>query len=97
MSPEEQRQFKDFETRVRQLMMEYRRLRAANRELQGHAEKVQAELDEIKSQNLDLKRELDALRMAHMVTLEEGDLKMARAKINRMVREVDKCIALMGA
>lgn len=97
MTLDEQQILQDFETRVRQLMLDYRQLRAENRSLQRLVEDQQAQIEDIKTQNLNLKRDLSALRMAHLVRMEEDDIKQARAKINQMVREVDKCIALLGA
>ncbi|MBP3229073.1 MAG: hypothetical protein J6M53_09875 [Bacteroidaceae bacterium] len=96
MSPSPQ-PLRDFETRVRQLMLDYRRLRGENATLRARLDEAGQQLEGEKAAAAGLRRELASLRMAHIVRLEEGDVKEARAKINRMVREVDKCIALIGA
>ena len=36
------------------------------------------------------------LLTAHVVSLEEGDVKSARMRLSKLVREVEKCIALLN-
>lgn len=87
---------RELETRVRQLMLDYRALRAENMSLRRRADEAQSKLEEEKARSQTLNRELSALRMAQVVKMEDGDIKEARSRINRMIREVDKCIALLG-
>lgn len=96
MTLEERQTLQDFETRVRQLMLDFRRLRAERSSLQQRVETLETQLEAEKAKGRDLTRELSSLRMARLIRLEEGDLKEARSKINKMVREVDKCIALLA-
>ncbi len=97
MTAAEQRTLQEFETRVRQLMLDFRRMRADNRALQRSTDEAQRQTQALRSENASLKQQLSALRLAHVVQMEQGDIKTARAKINKMLREIDKCIALLGA
>lgn len=85
----------NIETRVRQLISDHRRLSELCRELS-------AQRDTLKSENRSLQeriRELDG-RLSRM-ELSEGlsggsrNRERARARVNRLMREVDKCIALL--
>lgn len=84
------------ERRIRQLLDDHRRLA-------GLCAELTAERDALKAANRTLEertRELDA-RVARM-QLAEGlagsarDREQARTRVNRLMREVDKCIALLG-
>lgn len=96
MATQERQALQELETRVRQLMLDFRTLRADNLALQRQVAETEARLETEKARAAELSRRLDALRTARVISMEEGGLKEARAKISRMIREVDKCIALLA-
>ncbi|MBQ7635238.1 MAG: hypothetical protein IJS89_06685 [Bacteroidaceae bacterium] len=96
MATQERQALQELETRVRQLMLDFRTLRADNLALQRQVAETEARLETEKARAAELSRRLDALRTARVISMEEGDVKEARAKISRMIREVDKCIALLA-
>ena len=96
MTSEERQALKEFETRVRQLMLDFRQLRAERSSLQRQVETLETQLEAEKVKARELGRELSNLRMAHIVRFEKNDIQEARNKINKMIREVDKCIALLA-
>ncbi len=85
----------NIETRVRQLIEEHRRLKQACAELTTQRDTL---LDEKRTLEARI-RELDAqvARMQLVEGLAGGgrDRDKARARVNRLMREVDKCIALL--
>lgn len=85
----------NIETRVRQLIEEHRRLKQACAELTAQRDTL---LDEKRTLEARI-RELDA-QVARMQLVEglaggSRDRDKARARVNRLMREVDKCIALL--
>ena len=75
---------------------------ADNRKLRSELRKVTDQRDQILSENRDLKTRLGQLEK-RIAVLElkngfsgMGDNKLARARVNRLMREVDKCIALLN-
>ncbi len=85
----------NIETRVRQLIEEHRRLKRACAELTVQRDAL---LDEKRTFEARI-RELDA-QVARMQLVEglaggSRDRDKARARVNRLMREVDKCIALL--
>lgn len=42
-----------------------------------------------------MKKDYDTLKTARMIEVSGDDVKESRAKIARLIREVDKCIALL--
>jgi len=44
----------------------------------------------------ELKKKYDALKIAKAIAGSESDRNEAKSKVNRIVREIDKCIALLN-
>ncbi|MDE7305745.1 MAG: hypothetical protein K2N04_07535 [Alistipes sp.] len=85
----------NIETRTRQLIEEHRRLKKFCTELT-------AQRDALRDENRTLERrirELDAqvarMQLAGGLAGESSDRDKARARVNRLMREVDKCLALL--
>ena len=80
-----------------------RRLMADNRTLRAEVEQVSKQHDKLKVENRTLKEELSqAAKRIAKLELQNGfesgggDKKAARARVTRLIREVDKCIALLN-
>jgi predicted nuclease with TOPRIM domain len=67
----------------------YDALHAENRELKETVQKTEQELNE-------LKNKYNTLKIAKSLTASSDDKHDARIKVNKMVREIDKCIALLN-
>lgn len=79
------------------------RLVEDNRRLRDEAAKLVAQRDKLKASNRDLEQQIAKLESRiGVLELREGmggnpeDNKIARARVNRLMREVDKCIALLN-
>ena len=79
------------------------RLVADNRRLRDEFEKVTQQRDRLKTENRDLAQQIDrleqrikVLELRESLTGDSKDAKIARARVNRLMREVDKCIALLN-
>lgn len=85
----------NLENRIGRLIEDHRRLRSLSKELV-------AERDALRSANRTLEervRELDAelarMQLTEGLSGESRNRDKARARVNRLMREVDKCIALL--
>lgn len=85
------------ETRVRQLILQDKRLQKQVLEQQQKLEQAQQRIGDLEVENEILNNQYANLKVAKMLELTDGDLPAARARINKLVREVDKCIAIMKA
>ena len=85
-----------FEVRVRDLiaLCEARKQRIAELET-ALAEREKA-LQEALGRIRDLTTRCDNLLTARIVSVSENDMKAAKSRVSRLVREVDKCIALLN-
>ena len=55
------------------------------------------QIAELERQKQEMKAQYDNLKVARILELSDSDTRNARQKINRLVRDVDKCIALLKA
>jgi hypothetical protein len=59
-------------------------------------QKLTEQLQHAKSEHADLQMRYDNLKLAKTIELTQTDAHEAKLKINQMVREIDKCIALLN-
>ncbi|MDY6250344.1 MAG: hypothetical protein SPL64_04540 [Bacteroidaceae bacterium] len=85
-----------FETRARQLMMGYAKLQEKNTEAEQQIAKLREELATSKQVLEQVQREYDTLKLAKMINIADADIKDARQRINSLVHEIDKCIAMLN-
>ena len=85
------------ETRVRQLILQEKELQEQYRALEERLAERDRKIEELKQQNLDAQARYDNLKVARMLELSDNDTRNARQRLNHLVREVDKCIALLKA
>lgn len=85
----------NLEARMRQLIGEHRRLSELCRELTTERNTLKAQGRAQQEQIRSLENELSLKQLAEGLTGRSPD-KKATARVNRLMREVDKCIALLG-
>ena len=84
-----------FETRTRQLLMQYKQLQQENAALLQKLGKREVEILTLQIENEDLKNQYQRLKTAKYIDLADDDKKQIRGRISKMVRDIDKCIALL--
>lgn len=97
MTAEEEKTIRLLETRTRQLILKFMQLKEDNEELLDELVKKDTELQEVKKQKQQLEADYSNLKMAHMLSIGDNDVAAAKQRISRLVRDVDKCIALLKA
>ncbi len=96
MTDEQQKILTNFETRVRQLMLLCETLRHEKEEIEKSLVISNEALRKSQEEIRNLKNDYDKLRLAKMVSFGKSDVKNARLKLSGIVREIDKCIALIN-
>ena len=84
-----------FETRTRQLLMQYKQLQQENAALLQKLGKREDEILTLQIENEDLKNQYQRLKTAKYIDLADDDKKQIRGRISKMVRDIDKCIAML--
>ncbi|MDD7706814.1 MAG: hypothetical protein PUJ13_10635 [Bacteroidales bacterium] len=85
-----------FSTRVRQLILQFRELKAENNELYAMVDERDKKIKELESQVAQKQTEYESLKTAKMLEITDGDLDGAKKRVARLVREVNKCITLLS-
>ena len=82
--------------KVKKLLSLYNNLKAENTELKKQVEENKLQLKNKESEIEFLKNKYNKLKLAKSLLASTGDSHDAKIKINRIVREIDKCIALLN-
>lgn len=81
---------------VSQLLAKYREGVAARNEAESLLSSLRDENRLLKRQLEEMKARYDMLIASHGFVMTEGDVKNARLRVNKLVREIDKCISLLN-
>lgn len=95
MTPNE-KVLKDFETRVRQMLLRFQQLKKENEELYSMVEKNERDVQQLQDKLEQKGRDYDSLKMAKMIEITNGDLEGAKNRLSKLIKDVNKCIAILG-
>ena len=84
------------ESRVKQLLDDHKRLSGVVRELSAENARLKGEKRTLEEENKSLRTDLQRKELAEGLAGESRNRDKACARVNRLMREVDKCIALLG-
>ena len=84
-----------FEGRVRQLILRFQELKKENEELYVMVSKNEEEIKTLQDKLSRSEQDYNALKMARMVEITDGDLQGAKDRLARLIREVNKCISML--
>lgn len=96
MTKEDSTLLHTLETRVRQLILQYGELEKENQELRQMLEQAKKDLAREQENAEKLRKDYANLKLARMMELGDDDVKDAKSRLSQLVREVDKCIALLN-
>ena len=91
----ENKTVEDLIGRVKELMGQYVHLSGECDQLKRQNQTLQTKNVELTTALMQSKKELDSLQLNRALSLGGDDNKRAIARVNRLMREVDKCIALL--
>lgn len=95
MTNEQTTALRNFEARIRQLMMAYKAEQQENARLRQQLDVCKQKLDEAQENVCRLEENYKALKTARMIEVSGDDVRESKARIAHLIREVDKCIALL--
>ncbi len=85
-----------FETRLRQLILQFQDLKKENKELYAKVESGKKEISEIRAKLEQKQNDYDSLKMAKMIEITDGNLSDAKDRLSKLIRDVNKCIAILS-
>ena len=96
MTAEEDALLRTLEARVSQVTLEYIALKDRYAALSRTMEEKDATIAALHSQIDRLQTDYANLKTAKMIDISSEDMKNAKSRLSKLVREVDKCIALLN-
>ena len=85
-----------FETRVRQMILRFQELKKENQDLLSLVEKKEQDIKELQARLTQADNDYHSLKMARMLEITDGNLDGAKERLARMIRQVNKCIAILS-
>ena len=85
-----------FQTRVRDMIRRFQELKKENEELYALLSENDEKVKQLEGRISQLEHDYQSLKMARMMTITDGDLEGAKDRLARLIREVNKCIALLS-
>ena len=87
----------NFESKLNRLMDAYTRLSAENAALREQLAQRSVELVKVREQYDELTTSYTNLKLAKIISVNDTELGDTQRRLSKLVREVDKCIALLNA
>ncbi|MDR0937878.1 MAG: hypothetical protein LBN29_00775 [Mediterranea sp.] len=96
MTDEEKKLLSAFETRLRHLMYLHDELKRENARLSELLSEESRKNEELQALCAELQTNYANLKTATAISLHGSDVKDTKLRLSKLVREVDKCIALLN-
>lgn len=84
------------EFKVKQIIARNETLKEEKRQLLGKTKDLEETLNQLRKENQLLEQKYENLKLAKMLIASEDETKDAKSRIQKIVREIDKCIALLN-
>ncbi|MCF2707750.1 hypothetical protein [Bacteroides pyogenes] len=96
MTEEEKKLLNTFETKLRHLIYLHDELKRENAGLKQLLENEKLKNEKVQAQYDKLEIDYTNLKTAAAISLNSGDVKETKLRLSKLVREIDKCIALLN-
>ena len=95
MNPNEQT-LATFQTRVRQMILRFQELKKESNELRTVIAKNEQDIKALQAKLSQAENDYQSLKTAKMMEITDGDLENAKSRLSKMIRDVNKCIAILS-
>lgn len=85
-----------FATRVRQLILEFGKLKQENAELYEMVDERDAQIKALQEKSSQAEHDYNSLKMAKMMTISDADMEATQKRVAKLIRDVNKCITLLS-
>ncbi len=85
-----------FTTRVRQMILQYQEMKQENDGLYEMVDEQNAKIKELEARLEQAKQNYNSLKMARMIQVSNADMDVAKKKLSKLIRDVNKCITLLS-
>lgn len=85
-----------FQTRIRQMILRFQELKKENTDLYAMVEENEQHIKQLEAKLAQQEHDYQSLKMARMMEITDGDLDGAKERVAKMIRDVNKCIAVLS-
>lgn len=85
-----------FQTRVRQMLLQFKQLKKENEELYAMVDNAEREARELRAELKRKSEEYETLKMAKMLEVSDADIDASKNRLARLIRDVNRCIAILS-
>ncbi|MBW8333692.1 MAG: hypothetical protein K0M40_16830 [Prolixibacteraceae bacterium] len=78
------------------MIAKHENLKQEKVQLRGKIESLEETINHLHQENSLLEQKYENVKLAKMLVASDDDNKDAKSKIQKLVREIDKCIALLN-
>jgi chromosome segregation ATPase len=96
MTEEEQILLNNLKQNVQQFFEAYAVAEVEKKMLENNVLSLKHEIELLKKEKLELNQKIEQLRLATHILSGVDENREAKQKINKLIREIDKCIALLN-
>jgi chromosome segregation ATPase len=96
MTEEDKKLVNSFEGKLRHFMFLYDELKQENADLKHLLTQKDEEIKHLELSQKDLEARYTDLKMARTLSLYDKDIKDTKQRLTSLVREIDRCIALLN-
>ena len=86
----------EFKLKVKQMIAKHENLKQEKDQLHGKIESLEETINYLRQENSLLEQKYENVKLAKMLVASDDDNKDAKNRIQKLVREIDKCIALLN-
>lgn len=84
-----------FQTRVRQMLLQFQQLKKENDELYAMVDQNEKDIKDLRDKLEQKCNEYDTLKMMKMLEVSDDDIEVTKARLARLIRDVNKCITIL--
>ena len=96
MTDQEKNLLINFEFKVKQFIAKHEALKQEKSQFLSKTEDLEKSLNQLRKENQILEQKYENLKLAKMLIASDVENKDAKSRIQKLVREIDKCIALLN-
>jgi len=86
----------DFKLKVKQIIAKHESLKKEKNQLLERIGELEGSIIQLRQENSLIEQKYENLKLAKMLDVSEDENKDAKNRIQKLVREIDKCIALLN-
>lgn len=78
------------------MILRFQELKQENKDLYAIIEDNEQHIEELKAELARKEHDYEALKMAQMIKITDGDLDKAKERISSLIRSINKCITVLS-